>query len=616
MGTWVIMRILGLGLLTAVSLSACSLEQRSAESGYARIQLNTRSHFGGPARLATIPGAAAPNTSSYYVLDVEGEGIPRSIVEPQNCFRVSPVSSVMISAFRQAGEPERTEVELLVPIGINRKVRIYRVEISLAPGTEPPRFGESPFAFKMRNPQHDYFGEKHLLAEAEIPVLNGDQSVTVVERPIAQPLGNQCPGGGPPPISNGEVVLSNYFPNSSMVFWNSPFELKVNGRIRKALMTDSLSVTPPTASFPGTGAVTPQQPGSYTLLLGPPPNTFVQDFSQVFQVTPLAGGASGNASVSLSYSGSGYTQSPISWSFPFLVRTEGAPASVTSINFNTPFNVSSMGGSNTTYSNTFSVNLVASNPMELMPASPDDIMAYFTGSGGGPEVELSSAPPSAPGTPCPLKAGSQPVSHLVLNPGQSCQYYVRVYQHLINASFPMSASARYVIKISSKSNGMYGQQTARVVDASEPNAAIVYSGTRSIPTVYNFNEILINSSGVQSFPSGTLIHVTGTGYVIPSSGQVEFERVFVRYQNGVSCSSSGGDFCGLKVNPSGAQGLVLPSHASGSRPVFARVVVRVTHTATPSSTVKFYKQEVSFGGAYVAVAEDDAVAELNVKVGK
>ena len=209
MSTGVIMRIFGLGLITAVSLTACSLDQRSGDSGMARIQLNTRAHTGGPAKLGTMSGngMTAPTASSYYVVDVEGEGIPREVIESTKCVRASPISSAMVPALLQVGEAERTEIELLVPVGANRKIRIVRVDLTIPNGTATPQFGESPFRFKMRNPSYSVSADMFILAEAEIPFLNGDQSVTLTEKAVPESIPNLCQaqGGNQPPIANADV---------------------------------------------------------------------------------------------------------------------------------------------------------------------------------------------------------------------------------------------------------------------------------------------------------------------------------------------------------------------------------------------------------------------------
>jgi len=215
------MKLFGSILFIAVSLSACSLDQRSGDSGMARIQLNTRAHTGGPAKLGTMSGngMTAPTASSYYVVDVEGEGIPREVIESTKCVRASPISSAMVPALLQDGEAERTEIELLVPVGANRKIRIVRVDLTIPNGTATPQFGESPFRFKMRNPSYTVSPNLFILAEADIPFLNGDQSVTLVEKAAPFAIPNQCGlaggGGGAfqrPFLGNAEVELLNYEP--------------------------------------------------------------------------------------------------------------------------------------------------------------------------------------------------------------------------------------------------------------------------------------------------------------------------------------------------------------------------------------------------------------------
>ncbi len=245
MGTGTILKLLMTVILTAASLSACSLDQRG-QDGLVRIQLNTRAHSGGPSRLGTLTGGgmAAPTAISYYVIDVEGEGIPRQVIEPTKCVKASPTSSAMVPALLQAGEAERTELELLVPVGANRKIKIVRVDLSLPAGSSSPQFGESPFQFKMRNPGHTVSGDMFVLAEATIPFLNGDQSVTLTEKAVPEAIPNLCQaqGNNQPPIANADVELLNYEPweglgpngqiNPYRAWNNTPHYLMVRGEVK------------------------------------------------------------------------------------------------------------------------------------------------------------------------------------------------------------------------------------------------------------------------------------------------------------------------------------------------------------------------------------------------
>ncbi len=255
MGTGYIIKLLGFALLTIASLSSCSLDQRSIAGGMARIQLNTRSQTGGPARLATVSGVSLPTASSYYVIDVEGEGIPRQVIEPTRCVKASPLSSAMVPALVQAGETQRTEIELLVPVGANRKIRIIRVDLNIPVGSSMPMWAENPFGYKSRNPAYAVSGEMYVLAEADIPFLSGDQSVTLVEKATALPIQNQCNLGTMQPfIGNNDVELMNYEPwegvNASgqprpYSFWrdgSQPHHFVIRGELRNK--TNS-TLTPP-----------------------------------------------------------------------------------------------------------------------------------------------------------------------------------------------------------------------------------------------------------------------------------------------------------------------------------------------------------------------------------
>lgn len=245
MRTGTILKLLMTVILTAASLSACSLDQRG-QDGLVRIQLNTRAHSGGPSRLGTLTGGGmtAPTANSFYVIDVEGEGIPRQIIEPSKCVKASPTSSAMVPALLQPGEAERTELELLVPVGANRKVKIVRVDLNIPAGSSSPQFGESPFRFKMRNPGYSVSGDMFVLAEATIPFLNGDQSVTLIEKAVPEAIPNLCQaqGNNQPPIANADVELLKYEPweglgpngqiNPYRAWNNTPHYLMVRGEVK------------------------------------------------------------------------------------------------------------------------------------------------------------------------------------------------------------------------------------------------------------------------------------------------------------------------------------------------------------------------------------------------
>jgi hypothetical protein len=254
-------------------------------------------------------------------------------------------------------------------------------------------------------------------------------------------------------------------------------------------------------------------------------------------------------------------------------------------------------GNSFLYPNTYLVTLTASRAMELLPASASDLVAYFTGQGGEPDAELVAAPPSASGTACPFREKDQLVSKLSLDPGQSCSYYVRVYQH------PSSVNANYLIRFSSRSNGIVGQQTAPIVSDSAPGMTFTCSGKKYFPSVITMNQILVKTAGFYAYPAMSLLGSGNGTYTIPTSGLIAIDRVFIKYQNGSNCAASTGSFCGVSVNPVAGGGLLIPSATSGSPPVYAWVVAKETIPST-TTAIKFYKQELFFGEASLEIAEE------------
>ncbi len=341
MGTGYIIKLLGFALLTIASLSSCSLDQRSIAGGMARIQLNTRSQTGGPARLATVSGVSLPTASSYYVVDVEGEGIPRQVIEPTRCVKASPLSSAMVPALVQAGETQRTEIELLVPVGANRKIRIIRVDLNIPAGSSMPMWAENPFGYKSRNPAYAVSGEMYVLAEADIPFLSGDQSVTLVEKATALPIQNQCNLGTMQPfIGNNDVELMNYEPwegvNASgqprpYVMWKDPtvpHHLVFRGEFKNK---SNVSINPPGFAPAATPFTNLSAPHFYPNIAGGPlpgsslPPQAMQFYQWVIPVdSPSPSPEPYSANISFPYQ-VGATSSSITHSFPLRVLSASPP---------------------------------------------------------------------------------------------------------------------------------------------------------------------------------------------------------------------------------------------------------------------------------------------------
>ncbi len=570
-------RVLVVAPLLVALANACSLDQRAGDSGMARIQLNTLTRAGAPARLATIPGTAAPTASSYYILDVEGEGIPRSVLEPSNCFKTSPVSSAMVPALLNSGEAQNTEVELKVPIGANRKVRIFRVDLSFPPGSASPFFGENPFAFRVRNPQYGFIGEKFLLADAEIPLLNGDQSVNLVEKAIAQPLGNQCSNVGPPPISNGEVQLSEYEPFGNQFLWSGPYVFRLRGRITRLQsgMT-SYYVSSPSLATPGGTVTVEGSPPPGVAVGGPSPAPSQAWLSRVFTFTPpVALPVSQVVTGTIPYSGGSLPS--IAWSFPMTVRSEVAPLSVSSPITGTPLVVGGM-----TYANTFKVGILANRAVELQGIQPgSDVFGYYAGLSSEPSLELVPPPPSATGTPCPLNVPGSPVGPLSLGAAALCDVYVRTYQQ--------TGSANYVLNLKSVSGGNFGAQTAILTQGGGLSLSLNHQGEM-------FLDGIQTSSSTLTFDGSTILPAAtpsmSGSWALPVGGAgttLAIEQVSLRSANGNQCAQIGIPFCGVTITAGSPSSLTFPSNLGGSPLVELSVVVK---KIISFSNTTYYRQTV------------------------
>ncbi len=426
----------GWALLLMVALQACSLSQRD-QTNLARVQLNTRSAQGGSSRLSSIlsdsNGVALPppTAKSYYLIDVEGEGIRRDMLLGDKCFSANhDGASVLVSALNG---PQDDSVEFLVPVGKNRTVRIYRIDFD---GSVLPFAGEDPFNYWGRaQPKPMVTAGPYIMAEATIPNLSGDQSISLIEKSAAISMANQC-GINPSQdtISNGEVEISNYHPDAGagvIRIWddptpNSSFVARFTGQLRNISTTGLYAFT---GIFSGTmGAPSTGQLNNLSwFATGAPLAPNLDEFHFFSQgATYYYGGAHpGGDTISHTlnyYLNPGALSNQISRSVS--IQKLGLPHVTVD---STPIRYSSGG---VVYSNLYSVKVTAVANVAIEPMDPDSVFplhAFISPSPSGSPAEVSAVvPPATAPSPCPMNTNG--ASRLTLPNGGYCYIYFAVYE--------------------------------------------------------------------------------------------------------------------------------------------------------------------------------------------
>ena len=194
-----ILPALVLGLL----LQSCSLKQRGSEN-LAHIVINAKSSKVASGRLSDLLSPPTPYT--FYVINVEGDGIQPALFQRGSCVHLSESSAALVPALGPADDA----FELSVPVGQNRLVNLFRLEFDPLKmnGDRLPLLGESPSQYFS---QHDAPLNAYpiLLASAQIPFLNGDQTVELTE--LAAPQKFPCDDGGSngsAPVGGGPVPVT------------------------------------------------------------------------------------------------------------------------------------------------------------------------------------------------------------------------------------------------------------------------------------------------------------------------------------------------------------------------------------------------------------------------
>jgi hypothetical protein len=205
------------GALSVIAaLSACSLEQRGSSN---TVQLTLQRKADAASKLAggvaAATGVSAVSSNIYFMITVSGEGMILAPFKGAGCLGVTVPSTVFVPA----SVTGKQGVDLEVLVGRNRLVRLYQIEF--ASGVPLPNSGEAFHRYMDRTRNAGaadgrVVGEPWLLATAFIPNLQGDQTVTLIEK--ASPERMFCPGGGSggggaaPPLYDAynNAEMSNY----------------------------------------------------------------------------------------------------------------------------------------------------------------------------------------------------------------------------------------------------------------------------------------------------------------------------------------------------------------------------------------------------------------------
>ena len=425
----------GWALLLMVALQACSLSQRD-QANLARVQLNTRSAQGGPSRLSSIlsdsNGVAIPppTAKSYYLIDVDGEGIRRDMLLRDRCFSANhDGASVLVPAING---PQDDSVEFLVPLGKNRTVRIYRIDFD---GSVLPFLGEDPFHYLGRaQPKPMVTAGPYIMAEANIPNLSGDQSISLIEKSAAVAMANQCGSNlSSGTISNSEVEISNYHPDAGggvIRIWDDPtstsFVARFTGQLRNISTTGLYAFTgvfSGTMGAPSTGQL--NNLGWFATGAPLTPNLDEFHFFSQGATYDYRGAHQGGDTITHTlnyYLNPGDLSNQISRSVS--IQKLGTPPVIVD---STPIRYNSGG---VVYSNLYSVKVTAVANVAIEPIDTDSVFPLHTfrsPSPSGSPAEVSAVvPPATAPSPCPINTSS--ASRLTLPNGGYCYIYFAVYE--------------------------------------------------------------------------------------------------------------------------------------------------------------------------------------------
>jgi alpha-tubulin suppressor-like RCC1 family protein len=446
-----------LGLLCLFGLGACSLSQEDS-SQYVRIQISPEalrasragplfakeggfSQDGGPTEAPDESGGGQSidpplGGSSFFLINVEGPGIPFMPMPGFPCIRLGIGASVFV------GDSERNvPIELWVPAGPDRKVSAYSVSFSTVAQSPISRQSATEFfgtslasgssgggaasAGSTMLPSGMSWISKY--GEAFLPNLFGDQTVEISEASwttsdlcgFSDEVGTLV---SPPPLTDlsasPSLRLTNYSPyfgTEPMKTWSLPSGLtewafRVSGEIEN-VNSENLTLTNLSSSLTNTGTMSLE----ITLRRMTLPSSLspgaVHRFYDLFSIS----GLSGSAVNSLNHKISASKNSTSLEIFRDFQLDQSAEALLVSF-----ANVVPVSG----HTNLYKVRVIATEPIRMRPVKPGAIFSMSTSSTSRiDDFVLVPPPPSTAVVPtCPM-TGLGPSGGLVLNSGQACDLY-------------------------------------------------------------------------------------------------------------------------------------------------------------------------------------------------
>jgi hypothetical protein len=415
-------------------LSACSLEQR--ESGnQVRIQIDPSVLRASTARsrgMLQVQGgqqiadeSALPPIGQYFLINVEGPGIP--FIEPPGlpCIRIGIGASVLVPVPVPVPVPLQGTgvvnpnpigpIELWVPVGAERKITLYEITLRSRQSNLPAFGASASQVFMSQGASLSGVPARH--GEVVIPNLVAEQSVEL-ER-VTTPSAPFCPAQFqvPPVLSSGTLTLQNYRPwrnrganfykpeiSGPLLFWNPetpPLTLRMSGEVMGTLSGTVLVVGNSSATSTSIFSTSVSSPN---VMVGGSTSWFEEAYS---------------VSMPDTYH---HTVGGVNRSIPIQIAASHAPAAVAS-----PSLVSG-------YSNVYEVKIYSPDSSSVSFIRPVARDAVFGVNANGfsraevvpPPSDLSSVANPAP--PCPMEGTD---SEPVLIPSGGCAIYIVVLKGVL-----------------------------------------------------------------------------------------------------------------------------------------------------------------------------------------
>lgn len=189
-------------------LSACSLEQAPQKSGV-RIQIDPTALRRDFSRALNHESA---ETKSYFLINVEGPGIPGVELPRLRCVNLGIGTSVLVAANSISGGSSDLPIELMVPAGLERRIRLYEFEITAHALASLPASGASATQYFSNPPGKVLAQYLRFHGETLLPDLFSEQTVVLTK--VAAPELSFCPYEGikPPVLSGAGLTFRNYRP--------------------------------------------------------------------------------------------------------------------------------------------------------------------------------------------------------------------------------------------------------------------------------------------------------------------------------------------------------------------------------------------------------------------